>query len=214
MKKLTRPETPECLNQLIAGRDNWRLANKNELWHALNEMQHGFCAYCECRLNRKHIEHFRTRNGYVNLTFNWTNLFGSCGDTSQKGGWARCGIYKDNGAGGYNPENLIKPDEEDPSAFLHFFTTGAVRPRVGLTADEHFKATETLRVFNLNGDPVLFGSRRQAINAELQEIEDFYKLEGQLSAEDWDAFLQDALSRVNILEFSTALTHAWNYNKK
>ncbi|UDN34482.1 retron system putative HNH endonuclease [Proteus sp. NMG38-2] len=49
-------------------------------------MQKGFCAYCECSLKRKHIEHFRTRDSHTNLTFIWSNLFGSCGDSSQKGG--------------------------------------------------------------------------------------------------------------------------------
>lgn len=47
-------------------------------------MQKGFCAYCECSLKRKHIEHFRTRDSHTNLTFIWSNLFGSCGDSSQK----------------------------------------------------------------------------------------------------------------------------------
>nr|WP_275780867.1 retron system putative HNH endonuclease [Enterobacter hormaechei] len=48
-------------------------------------MQGGFCAYCECRLNRKHVEHFRPRKDFPALTFEWTNLFGSCGDTHKAG---------------------------------------------------------------------------------------------------------------------------------
>ncbi|MFB1116453.1 retron Ec78 anti-phage system effector HNH endonuclease PtuB [Dickeya dadantii] len=214
MKKLDRSEAPECLNQLIAGHDHWGAANKDEIWTALDAMQHGFCAYCECRLNRKHIEHFRTREEHADLIFDWANLFGSCGDTSQKGGWLRCGIYKDNGAGGYRPENLIKPDEENPSFFLHFLTTGKVRPRTGLTDAEHVRASETIRVFNLNDDTVLFNSRKQAINAELKEIEEFYSLENELTEEELDELLQETLSRVYALEFSTALTHAWSYNEQ
>ncbi|WP_350262660.1 hypothetical protein [Pantoea sp. BJ2] len=48
-------------------------------------MEGEFCAYYECRLNRKHVEHFRPRSRFSALTFEWRNLFGSCGDTWKQG---------------------------------------------------------------------------------------------------------------------------------
>nr|WP_314265798.1 retron Ec78 anti-phage system effector HNH endonuclease PtuB [uncultured Moellerella sp.] len=214
MRKLDRSNPPECLKHLNIARNDWKLVNKAAVWDALDEMQNGFCAYCECSLERKHIEHFRTRDDFAHLTFDWTNLFGSCGDSSKIGGWLRCGIYKDNGAGRYDPNNLIKPDVENPSLYLHFLTTGSVRPCVVLTATEQLKATETIRVFNLNGDSALLGRRRQAINAELHEIEVFYGMQDIFSEDEWNKLLQDELSRVKDIEFSTALTHVWRYNNR
>lgn len=214
MKQLTRSAKPNCLNGLVGGRESWKDVNKDDIWLALNDMQNGYCAYCECRLERKHIEHFRNRDEFKELTFVWENLFGSCGDTRQKGGWQRCGIYKDNGAGEYLPEELIKPDDEDPSFFLHFLISGKVRPQAGLSAADKRKALETIRVFNLNDDPVLYGSRRAAIQAELEHITSFYQMIDELGSNDWDEYLKEELTRVAGLEFSTALTHAWSYNDK
>lgn len=214
MKKLVRSNAPACLANLVSGRDSWGSADKTQIWEALNIMQGGFCAYCECKLTRKHIEHFKTRSSYTHLTFDWNNLFGSCGDSSQKGGWLRCGIYKDNGAGAYDPEHLIKPDIDNPSDYLLFLTTGDVRPHAHLSEEDRIIATETIRVLNLNNDPVLFGSRKSAIMAELKEIEVFYELMAEQTGDDFDDLLQDELSRIQSLEFSTALIHAWRYNTK
>ncbi|MBS1205906.1 MAG: uncharacterized protein H6R25_2805 [Proteobacteria bacterium] len=214
MKRLTRSTKPNCLNGLVGGRHHWENVNKDDIWLALARMQNGYCAYCECRLDRKHIEHFRNRDEFKALTFVWENIFGSCGDTRQKGGWQRCGIYKDNGAGDYLPEELIKPDDENPSFFLHFLISGKVRPREGLSAIDKHKALETIRVFNLNDDPVLYGSRRKAIQAELYLITGFYKMQDEFSPDEWDEFLNGELMRVADLEFSTALTHAWIYNEQ
>ncbi|MFM5518984.1 retron Ec78 anti-phage system effector HNH endonuclease PtuB [Aeromonas dhakensis] len=214
MKKLVRSNAPACLANLVSGRDGWESADKTQIWEAIDIMQGGFCAYCECKLSRKHIEHFKTRASYTHLTFDWNNLFGSCGDSSQKGGWKRCGIYKDNGAGAYDPEHLIKPDIDNPSDYLLFLTTGYVRPHANLSEEDKFIATETIRVLNLNNDPVLFGSRKSAIIAELKEIEVFYELMSEQTGDDFDELLQDELSRIKSLEFSTALTHAWCYNTK
>ncbi|HCN9345115.1 TPA: TIGR02646 family protein, partial [Escherichia coli] len=114
MKELARLESPEILDQYTAGQNDWMEIDQSAVWPKLTEMQGEFCAYCECRLNRRHIEHFRPRGKFPALTFIWSNLFGSCGDSKKSGGWSRCGIYKDNGAGAYNADDLIKPDEENP----------------------------------------------------------------------------------------------------
>jgi len=212
MKKLERSNAPACLANLVSGRDGWDSADKAQIWEALDLMQGGFCAYCECQLGRMHIEHFKTRSSYRDLTFDWNNLFGSCGDSSQKGGWLRCGIYKDNGAGTYDPELLIKPDISNPSDYLLFLTTGTIRPNANLSEKNKLIATETIRVFNLNNDSTLFGRRKNAIMAELHEIEVFYDIIADLTDDERNELLQDALSRIESLEFSTALIHAWSFN--
>lgn len=213
MKQLTRPEVPAQLARFTAGRDQWGDVELEDIWHYLIQMQGEFCAYCECRLNRKHVEHFRPRKTFQALTFEWANLFGSCGDTHKAGGWDRCGIYKDNGAGRYDANQLIKPDEDTPDHYLLFLTTGRVVPLPGLTGPALVKAEETIRVFNLNGDPALLGSRRAAISFVMAEVETLYAAQDDFEDELWGEMFEEELQQLEHVEFSTALKHAWTYNK-
>lgn len=214
MKELTRPERPEILQHYIAGQDAWMDVDQGAIWPRLEEMQGEFCAYCECRLIRKHIEHFRPRDKFPAQAFDWHNLFGSCGDSSKSGGWKRCGIYKDNGAGSYNANDLIKPDEDNPDDFLLFLTSGMVVPVDGLTGSALKKAEETIRVFNLNGDSRLVGSRKTALKNVILQVEELYEAYDELGEDDWTKMLDMELENIEGEEFSTALKHAWRYNKK
>ena len=213
MKQLSRTFPFTILNDFSHGVNVWNDAPKPDIWIALDSLQNGFCAYCECRLNRKHIEHFRTRTKFPELTFDWRNLFGSCGDSSQKGGWNRCGIYKDNGARNYDIENIIKPDHENPSYYLLFLTSGRVVHRPDLNPQEKFKAMETIRVLNLDNNPELFNRRKKAIEAILVEVKELYSMREELNEKDWKELFNDALQQINGEEFQTALEHAWSDNR-
>lgn len=214
MKKLTRIDAPECLNQFNHGCDQWDDVPKEKVWEQLEQMQGGFCAYCECRLNRKHIEHFRTRNSHPQLTFEWSNLFASCGDSRKKGGWRRCGIYKDDGAGNYDISCIIKPDEEEPSNYLLFLTSGVIACQPDLNDSDKHKAEETIRVFNLNGDTSLFSRRKLAIQAIQPEVSGLYEMQDKLNEEEWAEFLQEGLDAVKGQEFQTALEQTWRFNRE
>lgn len=213
MKALIRPERPEILDQYTAGQNDWMEIEQAAVWPKLTEMQGDFCAYCECRLNRQHIEHFKPRGKFPSLTFTWSNLFGSCGDSTKKGGWLRCGIFKDNGAGPYNVNDLIKPDEDNPDEYLLFLTTGEVVPATGLEGLALRKAQETIRVFNLNGDTKLFGSRKTAVQAIMPNVEYLYSLHDEFDEDEWAEMLRDELEQIASDEFKTALKHAWTFNK-
>lgn len=212
MKQLTRTEGPTQLAQLAAGHDRWEDVELADIWQHLRAMQGEFCAYCECRLNRKHVEHFMPRKKFSALTFEWSNLFGSCGDTWKKGGWDRCGIFKDNGAGDYDIKQLIKPDDDNPDDYLLYLTTGRVVPVPGLTGLALIKAQETIRVFNLNGDTALLGSRRAAITLAMAEVQELYAVHEEIDEELWSEILNSELQQLEQIEFSTALRHAWRYN--
>lgn len=215
MKHIQRLVAPACLGQLQSGRDDWKTVDKDALWLVLDPMQNCFCAYCECHLKDKHIEHFRTRNRFPSLTFDWNNLFGSCGNPQLAGQSLRCGIYKDrSGHPQYDPNDLIKPDTDDPSHFLIFLTSGVVRARNDLSPSDKRKAEETIRVFNLNGNSELMNRRKNAIKPLLDEIKTFYDLKSSFTEEEWDEYLQSQLEQLCDQEFSTALTHAWRFNEQ
>lgn len=210
MKKLNRYPS-NCLVGLLPGQNGWMEASKDDIWIQLDNMQNGYCAYCECHLKRKHIDHFKTREAYPQETFSWGNIFGSCGDSSQAGGWGRCGIYKDADAGRYDITELIKPDVDEPNDYLLFLTSGKVIARPNLTKLALRKAEETIRVFNLNGNSALFNSRRSAILAIQKEIDELYQMYDELG-DDWPSFLDEALANVCGKEFQTALEHSWCHN--
>jgi hypothetical protein len=143
MHKLDRSAVtaPSCLSAYDFRTQSWEDLTppcKASVWTALLQMQGTpvdpgnpgteeadfmavRCAYCEAVVRHEpHIEHFRRKSrshpsGYPELTFAWGNLFISC--TSRD----HCGHYKDHGSrGAYEAEDLIKPDEHEPDAYLYF----------------------------------------------------------------------------------------------
>lgn len=214
MKKLSRVNSITCLNGFKSGKDAWEDAPKDLIWEELYKMQGGLCAYCECKLNRKHIEHFKCRKSYPNETFSWDNLFGSCGDSSKQGGWPRCGIFKDSGKLKYDIEKVIKPDVDNPDDYLLFLTSGKVTSKNNISELDTSKAEETIKVFNLNNDPRLVNSRATTLKTYLEEIKTFYELCSDCDCDDLSNMLRDNLESIKGQEFETAIRHAWIYNEE
>ena len=148
MRKLTRSvESPKCLAHYKHGLHNWNhveAAHKLEIWEHLNLMQNMRCAYCERIIQQgaRHIEHFFQKGRQPKLTFDWSNLFGSCTDNSC------CGFYKDRQD--YLEGDILKPDIDDPVQYLVFAHDGTISPRLPNTPENIHRANETLRVFNLD----------------------------------------------------------------
>lgn len=207
MHKLVRPIPPLCLSQYQHGRDNWGSVtqdHKSEIWLKLDEMQQHRCAYCEAEIrtarenSNSHIEHLRQRRSYPQGTFVWSNIFGSCNRQDS------CGKYKDD-LSPYNHQDLIKMDTEDPELFLEFLPDGNVVPAKGLNAAEEHRANETIRIFNLNGS--LRQIRKTAVVGYLQTAEELATYAEEFDEEDWLPLLQDELSQIKDLPFTTAIKH-------
>ena len=199
MRELLRGPAPICLTGKVARRQ----LLKSDIWLELDKMQNGFCAYCERKLNKKkHIEHFRARRDAPKLEYEWDNLFGSCGDHSQP--WNTCGIYKDTRGRPYDADSLIKPDQDDPSLYLRFSSTGNVSPKSTLTGRDRKKAEETIRVFNLNDDKKLVAARRTALKIQLSFYESLINDPSFDSAEEVKEYMRNTLAS-EMSEFSLAL---------
>ncbi|CZF77172.1 hypothetical protein GCE9029_00051 [Grimontia celer] len=222
MHKLNRgnTEAPQCLSDYDHNTQTWDDFGgecKKRLRAALAQMQgipgvttedaseYGVrCAYCEDAIHHAgHIEHFRrkNRNHFPELTFEWNNLFLACGSNDH------CGHYKDRrGADAYNPDNLIKPDVEDPEDYLYFHSSGEVRPRVGIDANKELKANETIRVFGLK-DQTLTSSRARALKTYkekmLDELDEIANWEPELIAE----YIQQEIENTQWQAFSTTIKH-------
>jgi uncharacterized protein (TIGR02646 family) len=182
MKKLIRViPGPVSLSNSSYETHSWKKFNgkkkKKPIWSELMKMQGGFCCYCESSAvsDNGHIEHFFYKgeiNGvapYKEKTFEWSNLFGCCGSS----GHPHCGHFKDkegvDGPGKYNPYDLIKPDEDDPSNYFHFIATGHIRINENLSSTDKHRAEETVRVLNLSAE-TLNSARKTQINIVKKEV--------------------------------------------
>lgn len=208
MHKLARGNAPACLARYQHGRDTWAdvvEADKDEIRKELKSMQGELCAYCECSLiaHGQHIEHFRQRSIYQQGTFDWWNLFGSCNRKNS------CGKHKDSIPRTYDHRDLIKPDVEEPDHFFHFMVDGTISLRPGLSEAQQKRATETLRIFNLD-------QTHGSLRAMRREAAVGYKETGLAVAELFEAgaaaadcleFINEELSYTSGLPFRTVIRH-------
>jgi uncharacterized protein (TIGR02646 family) len=203
MHRLTRGPAPACLAGFRHGANTWAdvtPAQKPEIWAFIEAMQGARCAYCEAGIagDDRHIEHFVQKGRDPTQTFVWANLFGSCNREDS------CGKFKDRKGRPYADADLIKPDTEDPEQALVFDAHGSVRPRHGLSPAQTNRASETIRVFNLNG--VLKAIRRSEVAGYVQtaeEIAEFFDLDPALGQQA----LTEEFAATAHLPFATAIKH-------
>lgn len=211
MKRLDRNSVsaPSCLSRYNYKVQQWKNVSKEHLdaiRRELYSMQGNFCAYCECELSEsnRHIEHFRRRLNFKELTFDWSNLFLSCKFESGKD--RSCGTHKDNDnkTAKYDPNTLINPCDDDPDEFFEFKIMGELETRGGLTAEQNERAKETIRVFNLNCTR-LKNMRKRTIST-YSELVRKAKLQGTSDNEIYE-LMADILDYAKDKEFYTAVRH-------
>lgn len=169
------------------------------------------CAYCEGPIRHGgHLEHFRRKNrshpnGYPALTFSWENLFLAC--DSQE----HCGHYKDRpGADPYDADDLIKPDIHNPDDFLYFHSTGQImvrNTRPGMTDAEKQRASETIRVFNLDCG-TLRGARHRVLKVYLDKNPGMLEfLMNECTSAERDAFIREEIEATRWEPYATTIKH-------
>lgn len=222
MKHLIRQiDGPSVLNNFNYREHDWDSLSsddKRAIWVDLIKMQGKLCAYCEKKIDHtraerrsavRHIEHFYRKSEHEELTFEWTNLFGSCGELN------RCGFYKDKQK--YNDQELIKADIHDPEKYFIFFETGVVAVRGDLNAHERNMAEVTLKVFNLN--PSVGGvkaERRSAISKSMNLIDKYIKIAIELITSGEDVgevrsmVAEEFYNEIKERCFITAIKHAFD----
>lgn len=219
MRRLKRGDAPPVLSEFDFNIHDWdnniKPKHRALIWPSLFSMQGYRCAYCECSISAtdpddKHIEHFRQKGNhrYKHLSFEWTNLFGSCNVRS------RCGRYKDKS--GISPEDIIKMDEEDPEKFFTFLSTGGISVNEGLSIEDKDRADKTLEAFVLNPKKGGVKYERKRVIDSHQYL--FNEFEGILEAfrqlddgEDYSELLEQALleykDKIKDQPFATAIKH-------
>lgn len=193
--------------------DDISSSDKKAIWVDLVKMQGKLCAYCERKINLtkegdKHIEHFKRKGTHRELTFDWGNLFGSCGEKQ------RCGFYKDKQK--YNEGDLLKADVMDPEDFFIFIYSGDVIVKPGINNRNKEIAEVTLRVFNLNPETGgVKAERRNVLEKGIGTIKGYIKIAQDLiesgeDAEEVRQYVRDEYyEQISQMDFITARKHVF-----
>jgi uncharacterized protein (TIGR02646 family) len=109
--------------------------------YILEKEQDNLCVYCEKKITadkeKSNIDHFKTRNLFPHLTFDYTNLFVSCNNSNH------CSNYKDKkGLSTEQFNDLLHPSENIENIIEHTYT--------GELEAKNFKGNFTIEALNLN----------------------------------------------------------------
>lgn len=159
MMKLQRPAPPDILvqNWEAWGLEyeqkkvknsklefKWRKRVYSSLIESLLAMTRKHCSFCDSSPMRSQIretiEHFRPKESYPQLVYQWENLFACC-DKCQ------------NAKGKKFDEELLKPDEIEYEFNRYFFfdaQTGELNPQHQATAEDQHRAQVTIQLYKLN----------------------------------------------------------------
>ena len=147
----------------------------------LLEEQMLLCAYCEKEIDESsknsNIDHFKTRNLFPELTFEYSNLLVSC-NTKE-----RCSNFKDTHIKSREEyENIVNPTFENPNDFFDYLLTGEIIAR-------NEKGQLTIDIFNLK-DKALTQCRLQIIKS-LEHLDDLSLDEIYNVFPDYHSFIQN-----------------------
>jgi uncharacterized protein (TIGR02646 family) len=208
MHKLDRGAVspPKCLARFKHGRDAWKDVGsfKTEIRQSLHMMQGSLCAYCESETAEQdpHIEHFRRRHDYPQLTFEWSNLLLCCNQIES------CGHHKDRPGSRYRADDLIDPTHDNPDDFFRFRESGVIDVRPGCTPKQAARAQETLRVLNLDAQGGRLRSLRElALRAWRDRDSSFLDELLALPAVDRREFVQQEIALSASEPFCTVIRH-------
>ena len=115
----------------------------------LADEQNQLCGYTEIYINDLtdcHIDHYKKRSLFPELTFEWNNLIAATKDSDFGA------IYKDNKSGirenDYN--HIFNPVTDNVENYFYYTTWGEVTPKIAISEIDNQKAKKTIEVFNLN----------------------------------------------------------------
>lgn len=122
----------------------WRRRVYSSLIESLLVMTRKHCSFCDSSPMRSQIretiEHFRPKESYPRLVYQWDNLFACC-DKCQ------------NAKGKKFDESLLKPDEIEYEFYRYFFfdaQTGELKPHHQATLEDQHRANVTIELYKLN----------------------------------------------------------------
>ncbi|MDI9634261.1 TIGR02646 family protein [Geitlerinema splendidum] len=188
MRYIQKGEEPEKLaNWKALANEDWQPTYeelrgdiKIDLHDTLLKEQGYLCCYCEMRVTRSnsHIEHFKPRTSYPDLSLNYSNLLASCQREREPKEPQHCGVKKEDW---YDEQLMVSPVIANCGDFFRYTGFGEILPTDDLPKQQ--AATATIKQLELNLGK-LQNMRREAINGILQAVDG-------LSQPEIDLFLQE-----------------------
>ncbi|MDE6018068.1 MAG: TIGR02646 family protein [Muribaculaceae bacterium] len=182
MKTINKTEANDCLRTAANNAWSWDDFHKNDQpgYNACREQglteQLNECAYTGLWLGEGtkqsvHIDHFRKKALYPELTFDWNNLFVAAKDLN-------CGAdYKDKHISGLRTvtdniyRDIFSPLEANLSQYFWYRQDGAIVPHQSITDETiRSKVNNTIEIFNLNSSDLK--NRRLGIIQLMKDIHD------------------------------------------
>lgn len=132
------------------------------------------CCYCAATIRNGgfHIEHWKPRDSYSILTYDWANLLASCqsyrhdnvaGEIVET--QRHCGEAKDNW---YEDGVTVNPQHRDVEAWFRFPLSGRIAAAKDLPAERFAHVETTISRLNLNA-PSLIARRRALLTQAAQD---------------------------------------------
>ena len=140
--------------------------------HILIEEQGQQCGYTEIFLDNfydSHIDHFKKRSLFPQLTFDWNNLIAAANDASFGA------KYKDNVYGIQISDylDLLNPATDRAEDYFYYNEFGQIEPKNTLNPQNRRKAEKTIEVFNLRDESLR--RRRQDVIRNINSCEQLPK---------------------------------------
>lgn len=115
----------------------------------LTDEQYKLCGYTEIYINdieACHIDHYKKRNIFPQLTFDWNNLIVA------KNGSDFGANYKDNKFSIRidDYDNIFNPVIDNVENYFYYTLWGEVTPKTAISNIDNQKVNKTIKVFNLN----------------------------------------------------------------
>ncbi|ARV57557.1 TIGR02646 family protein [Nostocales cyanobacterium HT-58-2] len=208
MKYIQKTQEPDSLTkwkQKLGKRTpDWKSfpqSIKNEVYQSLLQEQGFICCYCGMSIARKqcHIEHYRPKSVYRQLTFEYTNLIASCQgeDEHRPRVPVHCGHKKH---AWFDEEMMISPLDPKCADYFKYSGFGEILPTDN--PDKQIAAKTTIQKLALGIDK-LRRMRRAAIDTALLGTDGLTDAEIQLLAQGYQK--PDADGRY--IPFSAAITY-------
>ena len=158
-----RRDNPQKWEDLHHNRNVPNLYNDTKA--CLIDEQGSVSAYTEEPLSGDtHIDHFRKRDMFPNLTFDWNNLFV---DGMSEGYGAK---FKDKNIKKGDYALLISPAEENVERFFSYMQNGEIVVAKGLSANDAKRAAFTIKAFNLTDSRLT--ARRASVIKSIHDYSD------------------------------------------
>ncbi len=158
----------------------------------LKSEQNYQCAYTEVNISSdrlsSHIDHYKKREIFSNLTFNWNNLLVASNNEFYG---AKCKDKKVSVGNQTIYNQLLNPSVDNPKDYFYYSLTGEISPK---SIDKHSvsykKAKTTIDMFNLNHKSLV--NRRKTVVVNIRALMVQYELREILDyINEFDTFVEE-----------------------